>query len=384
MLKEIKRLFRSKKNNTPLFLPSFQEKTIGRALFSYLASPPFWSSDSSKFNGHTNKYEAAEIAHILCRLGYSVDCIDFTQSYLPVCDYDIAFDIHKNLQAFAPFLPEDCLKILHITGSYPRFHNKAEVERVDALERRKGLFYTPKRIDSNLELFDRSLRIADVCSLIGNASTLLTFPEGYRNKIHCVPVTASLLEKAKGANEFVPDGREFLWFFGTGAVHKGLDIVLDVFAELPMLKLHVVGPVCSERDFVKIYNKELYSLPNITYHGPLDPSSKEFHEILESVFAFIAPSCSEGTSTAVVTCLQAGLYPIISKYTGVALPKNCGVYLETCSKDEVKEKVLDCYQKNKICLEKEIAILQEKTIKTYSREAFSKAMHSMIEEAIHK
>ena len=50
----------------------------------------------------------------------------------------------------------------------------------------------------------------------------------FQKKISLLPVTYSN-SILKDLNE--PLGKEFLWFYGYGAVHKGLDILLDIFSE---------------------------------------------------------------------------------------------------------------------------------------------------------
>jgi glycosyltransferase involved in cell wall biosynthesis len=128
-----------------------------------------------------------------------------------------------------------------------------------------------------------------------------------------------------------PRALEFLWFNGSGAVHKGLDIALEVFAQRPHLTLHCVGPYLSELDFVRAYRHELFSRPNIHSHGYVLPSDPRFVSIASRCAAFVSPSCSEGTSTSVLTCLLFGMVPLISAQTGVDAPAGSGRVLADLS-----------------------------------------------------
>ena len=77
----------------PLGLPA-----KGRALVSYLAQPATWRDDDPRFNGHSNNWESREIARILTRLGYIVDCINWNDtSFQPSDHYDIVVDIIHRL-----------------------------------------------------------------------------------------------------------------------------------------------------------------------------------------------------------------------------------------------------------------------------------------------
>jgi hypothetical protein len=46
-------------------------------------------------------------------------------------------------------------------------------------------------------------------------------------------------------------------------VHKGLDLVLEAFADMPEYHLTVCGPIQKEQDFERAYYRELYQVPNI-------------------------------------------------------------------------------------------------------------------------
>ncbi|HEU5114606.1 MAG TPA: glycosyltransferase, partial [Candidatus Paceibacterota bacterium] len=124
--------------------------------------------------------------------------------------------------------------------------------------------------------------------------------------------------------DFAAAKKTFLWFGGGGAVHKGLDLVLEAFATLPNLTLHIVGPVAAEEDFVKAYEKEL-ALPNVHLHGRPKIDANGFMTIDGAPFSDIADACgalvylsaSEGTSGAVVQAMHAGLYPIITPESGI-------------------------------------------------------------------
>ncbi len=381
--KIVKRFLNHSQNNDVVTIYPKTNNIRGRVLFSYLPFALLVKDEDPIFNSHSNVWESREIARVFTRLGYVVDAISYgNHSFLPVQDYDIVFDIDINLQRLMPFLKKDCIKILHMTGSYSRFQNQAEMKRVQDLERRKNVFYTPKRLDSFLELVDRSLNFSDKISLLGNDFVLNTFPKNIKDKMVKVPVSASKLNFVKESRTYVSNEREFLWYFGGGAVHKGLDLVLDVFLKNKDLKLNIVGNVKSEKDFWQVFEKELTDTPNIFYHGHLHPSSIEFETIIKKVFCFIAPSCSEGISPSVATCLQLGLFPIISRNTGVDLPRENGIYLENCSIDEIEKVVSDAYAMPRKDIEDQISECQKYALQKFSRDNFSKEMTSFIVETI--
>ena len=133
---------------------------------------------------------------------------------------------------------------------------------------------------------------------------------------------------------------------------------------------------------LKIYNHELKGLSNIEYHGFLDPLSDKFKQIIQKCFAFIAPSCSESTSTAAVTCLIAGLYPIYSIDNGLTLPEDIGYLLKSCTHDEILKaiKLASDYSEEKIIAE--VKSIRSFIIKRHSRENFTEQMKVFLEIAV--
>ena len=165
-------------------------------------------------------------------------------------------------------------------------------------------------------------------------------------------------------------------------VHKGLDLLLEVFSKHREFTLNVVGKVDREPDFMSIYRHELTELPNIKLHGPLRTDSDRFREIIKDVYCFIAPSCSEGLSPAVVTCLQIGLYPVISHDTGLVLPSGCGIYLEECTIDEIETALIAVSQMATPNLTAEINQSQSYALSELSRARFTETMEDFISHAL--
>jgi glycosyltransferase involved in cell wall biosynthesis len=356
----------------------------GRVLFSYLEAPLRWAEDKPEFEFHSNWWESREIARILVEEGYAVDAINWADdAFVPTRTYDVVFDISRNLGRLAPLVPPSALKILHCTGSDAEYQNAAEARRVDALRQRRGGSYTVQRTVAAREAQSRSLEVADACSLLGNDHTLATYPQRFRAKMRTVTVSASDLgPNRKGPGAFVPPAHEFLWFFGWGAVHKGLDLLLEVFAANPQWTLNVVGNALDEPEFVRLYERELTALPNIRAHRFLRPGGPEFGEILRRCFSVVAPTCSESISAAVVTCLQAGLFPIISRDAGVSLPPGCGIYLEACSLEEIEAAVRTAHAFPEGALSSQIGTVQREALRRYSRAAFRAEMSEFLRAAL--
>ena len=314
------------------------------------------------------------------KLGYQVEAINFSdREFQPTGKYDVIFDIYANLGRLAPISGKDTVKFLHCSGSDPYYQNAAELKRVAEVNQRRNGNYSPKRFIAEPELTYKSLDAADAVSLIGNEHTRRTYPEKYREKMELVTVSATengLREKIFRMQ--VPKKREFLWFFGSGAVHKGLDLLLDVFARHSQLQLHIVGNISGERDFFELYKNELTATRNIHFHGFLLPTSRKFQVLLKDIFCFVAPSCSEGISPSVVTCLRMGLFPIISRDTGVTLPEGCGLTIENLTTDEIETHILTVMGMEDDQILHQTEQTQNDAWSRFSRSAFYSQMENFI------
>jgi len=311
----------------------YNEKVpIGRVLFSYRPDSIYFTDDDFNFQDHSNIWESAQIIKTFNALGFIVDAIWYNDiRFKPKLEYDIIFDIHKNITKYATSKTK--LTIFYSTGSYASFSNNAELKRIKSLEIRKGIRLKAKRYVNakDIELYNQNLYFADQILLIGNTITLNTFPYNLHKKITLINPTSNFI----GKNEIINKGKkEFLWFNGYGAIHKGLDLVLEVFKENKDLILNIVGSYEREKDFLNVFKNELYNLPNVKAHGFLLPSSEKFREIVKNVIAFISPTCSEGVSTSSITCMQFGLIPIISEFSGISIPNYLG---ETLKDNSIKE-----------------------------------------------
>ena len=348
----------------------------GRALVSYLPLP--FVGDPALFRGHSNVWESSEIVRIFNRLGYVVDLIAWDDtSFVPAVPYDVVFDIHRNLLRCSS---ERTKTIFHVTGSNPEFSNLAEATRLRDVKTRRGAIIGARRGVGcgDIQKFADGMAKADLITLIGNDVTMATFPCGVQLKMRQVVATGAWLPAAFENAQLNARPPEFLWFNGGGAIHKGLDLVLEVFAGHPELTLHVVGPYLKEHDFVAAYRKELFQTPNIKNHGFLFPADDRFMDIVSRVRAFVSPSCSEGISTAAITCMQAGMVPIVSGNCGISLSERNGILLKECSLKEIENAVLLIALDNAGDWQNKAVSARRFALETYSRKVFSNLMQEAI------
>jgi len=310
------------------------KKCLGNVLLSYIIEPFLLKKDEPLSNSHTNYWESLQIAKTFLGLGYCVDVISYSnKTFVPKKDYSFFISSRTNFQRIAPLLNKDCVKIVHLDTAHWLFNSFAEYQRCLDLQKRKGMTLASFRsVDPNW-----AIEYADSATILGNSFTISTYH--YAQKpIFRIPVPTCTVYPFPENKNYENCRNRFLWLGNRGLVHKGLDLVLEAFAEMPAYHLTVCGPIQKEKDFENVFYEELYQTPNIHTVGWVDVDSPKFLEIANKCVGLIYPSCSEGQSGAVVTCLQAGLIPIISYESGVDV-HDFGIILKDCSIEEIKRSV---------------------------------------------
>ncbi|MDF5724225.1 MAG: glycosyltransferase [Rhizonema sp. PD37] len=311
-----------------------QQPLQGNMLLSYRIEPFLLKPGEPVPNDQSWNWECLLIAQTFLDLGYNVDVIQFhNDKFVPQKNYDFFIDIRDRLETLSPLLNEDCVKILHVDIAHMMFRNVAECRRLLELQQRKGVTLRPQRY----EVPNLGIEYADCATVLGNDFTIGTFK--YANKpMYPIPISSSYTYPWHDDKDFEVVRKRFIWIGSGALVLKGLDLVLDAFAQMPEYHLTVCGPISSNKPFEEVFYKELYQTPNIHTYGWIDLSSPDFMEIAKNSLGLVYPSACEGQAGAVITCLQAGLIPIISYESGANV-HDFGAILKNSSIEEIKATV---------------------------------------------
>lgn len=357
LARNIRRVFRSfwlRKINI------FDTDYSKEVLISYII-PKFNSRNSH----HPKKQEISEIAKLFEEMGFNVDVSHY--KYKPIgldySKYDIVFGFGEPFDR--SFYADQCSakRIHYATGAHVCFQNEAELERISNLKDRKGELLKPRRAVE--KTWSASTYLSDAIISLGNEFTVKSYKEHFDGPIYNIPVTAYNYFPGNEINRNIEEARNhFLWFGSGGLVHKGLDLCLEAFKELPKKHLNICGP--REEDFFELYKEELFHRDNIHYHGWVEVSSREFEKIVENTAFVIFPSCSEGGGSSVITAMKTGLIPLVTEEASVPLG-NFGFLLKDTSVDYIINRV------------QEVSSLPVDELRNRSEESFeySKTKHSL-------
>jgi glycosyltransferase involved in cell wall biosynthesis len=284
---------------------------------------------------HQNEWQARELARALSEFGYNVDVVDFDERRRILDrDYDLVIDLHPRARPiYDGRLSPGGRRISYITGSNPSFSNAAERARLSDLEKRRGVSLRPRR---QVPPFPKPVfESFDSMFLFGGDAAVSTYAEFRLPPVH--RLVNSGYDDVAATEPERRDPKRFLFMASVGQVHKGLDLLLEVFAAEPDLSLVVCSMYEGERDFARAYRTELFRTPNIHAAGFMDVKSPAFRELQAGCGATILPSCSEGQCGSVTVAMSFGLPCIVSRICGVEEPEL--TTLRDCALGTIREAV---------------------------------------------
>ncbi len=296
-------------------------KGLSQRALLYYKTDPFFNKAAVERYGHTNLWEILEIVRLLNVHGYEVDIIDRSvNNFLPEDIYDLyiglgAGNSGKHFAKYAEVLTK-AIKVLYAAGPEPNLSNKLVKERYDRFRERTGIDAPYMRTITEIS-FDKFAEVADYFFCIGEPGTF-----GFESYKKHNKLCYSILPSTSPEIRFLPDWirtrslDSFLCFAGDGFICKGVDLLVEAFEQMPDVKLYICGPD-SEPAFFKAYGDLINRSNNIFYEGFVDVGSTKFHDLCSKCSFVILNSSSEGCATSVVTCLRAGLVPIVNHETSV-------------------------------------------------------------------
>ncbi len=310
-------------------------KAKGHVLLAYIIEAFITDPDDPIYRSHTHYWETHQMVTTFLELGYAVDLISYRNTaFRPARHYDFFVSARTNFDRIAALLNDSCKKVVHLdTAHWITNNHNAYGRLIDFSRRRKTA------IKNSVRLIEHNLAIenADMGTILGNDFTIDSY--AYAQKpIHRIPISSPICFDW-GARNIDAIRKNYLWFGSGGFVHKGLDLVLELFAGLPDYQLYVCGPLEKEKAFVQEYQRELYQTENIHPVGWVDINDAKFKEILDKCLGIVYPSCAEGGGGSVIACMQAGVIPVVSRESSVDIA-DYGVTLKDSSLTQMRTEVV--------------------------------------------
>lgn len=324
----------TRKEMLTIWNPSLAAQPERRALLAYIQEPfRMYPEDPGNLQ-FSNVGIARTLARALNDLGYVVDIVSWTDTrFVPSRPYTL-FVGHGgvNFERIAAKLAPDVPKVYFATGLYWQEHNRREEARFACLAQRRGIRLPHDRWVAKSE--EGALQVADGVMCLGNDLAA----ESYRRFAPIFQINNGVCrdDRPDAAEKDFATGRaNFLFFSSTGNVHKGLDLLLEAFAQVEA-HLYICQEITDE--FAEIYRHELQDLPNIHVVGRIPLRSATFYELMDRCNFVVHPSCAEGQPGSVLDAMHQGLIPVLSRENNISA-EDFGVTLEDCAPKAIAQVV---------------------------------------------
>jgi glycosyltransferase involved in cell wall biosynthesis len=315
---------------------------------------------------HANFMHINQMLHYFCRKDYRVDICScdmrFRYDEIKNRDYDIIIGFGKTFKEIIKRknIP---LKISFITENNPEVVTEKYHERLDYFKQRHPEIKEESSIARN-DFFDiEQFQLADYAIHMNSRANAKSLHKYFKRvwtvNANAIANTEFTFKDDEIRQSIAQNKKHLLWFGSTGLIHKGVDIIIDAMRLLPDCTCDFYGLW-----EVDVFNKLKAS--NTVNCGRIKVQSSDFIDKIALGHSFqIFPSCSEGMSTAVCTCMSVGIIPILTEESGFD-PHPGIILLENFSVECVAKTI-----KELLALPEEKILEMRRMVYNYAQEAFS-------------
>ena len=310
--------------------------------------------------GHTNRQEMMQILKVCIELNLRIDvcaCYDrnakeeIRENYY---DYILGFG---DTFFYAKEKNPDAAAILYTTENPYRISYERETERLRYFTERTGRTFHLERTGVYYKKDDEKKADRIIC--LGEPSYFAdtgkpvdrVWPSALKN-----PNFALDFSRKKKTN--------FLVYGVDGFIHKGNDILVELFAKHPEWNLYL----CGARGAEKAEEAGYKLTENVHVCGFVDTMSDQFNAIAEKCYYLLLPSCSESPSTSALTALRHGIIPIVMKGNGLDELGDYCRYFEDYHVESIEQTIAEA-----VCVDEEVLQQQGRAAMEYADEHYTLA-----------
>lgn len=310
--------------------------------------------------GHTNRQEMMQIVKVCIELNLRIDvcaCYDrnaieeIRENYY---DYILGFG---DTFFYAKEKNPDAAAILYTTENPYRISYERETERLRYFTERTGRTFHLERTGVYYKKDDEKKADRIIC--LGEPSYFADTGKPVDR------VWPSALKNSDFTLDFSPKKKtNFLVYGVDGFIHKGNDILVELFAKHPEWNLYL----CGARGAEKAEEAGYKLTENVHVCGFVDTMSGQFQEIAAKCYYLLLPSCSESPSTSALTALRHGIIPIVMKGNGLDELGDYCRYFEDYHMDSIEQTIAEA-----VCVDEEMLQQQGRAAMEYADEHYTLA-----------
>lgn len=280
---------------------------------------------------HTNAQEMCQIIKVLIDMDFRIDVCDCSNKEavyeMPENYYDYIFGL-GDMFWYAKEHNPNAFTILYMTENPYYVSYQKETERVQYFHERTGR--TASLCRTGLFYHEDDEKKADAVVCVGEKTyynaiqnpVIRVFPSAFKN-----PLCENPLESREKKN--------FLVLGVHGFVHKGNDILIEVFQKHKDWNLYLCGTNIDKECKSLGYQRT----ENIIDCGFVNTGSEKFCNLIKKCMFVLLPSCSEGMSTGLMTCMMHGMIPITMHGNGMDELEQYCLFFENYLIENVEKKL---------------------------------------------
>lgn len=348
-----------------------------KALICYLPQYYFQRIDLNQ-TGRTIAFEIFKVVKVLAEFGFCIDIISANDiqaiNLLRAKPYDLIFGFGESFYRITKLQPE-AVSVLYMTENHPVFSEAEERKRIEYYYQRHGVKVPMERSG----LFYKKDHLSTKYDFVIALGEAELFQSQYEKPFSIFPTGLLNSEYVQGAKDHSSTRKHFLWLGSSAVVHKGLDLLLDVFSIRDDVALHICGLNNESRR--KLF---MPKRANIIDYGHVNINSKQFLDIVNSCSFSILPSCSEGMATSITTSMLHGLIPVVLINTGFNKLGECALFLNDFKIEYLNYKVSEFSGYQASVLQLLSAKAQTFASANFSLETYEKSIRAIFGEIIEK
>lgn len=323
--------------------------------------------------GHTNRQEMMQMVKMCIEKNLRIDicgCNDENaREHIKADYYDYILGFGETFRYARKCNPK-AKAIIYMTENPYDISYARETERLAYFKERTGREFHLERTGVYYQKDDE--KNADAILCLGDEKY---FPQDKE----VIRIWPSALKNPTFRLDFSKKKKTNFLVYGTdGFVHKGNDILLEVFERHPEWNLYLCGARGEEKA------KEAgYKLPaNVHAVGFVDTMSERFNDIVGQCYYLLLPSCSEALSTAALTGMRHGMLPIVSKGIGLdGLGEYC-MYFDDFHVEAVEKKLEEAVREAEAGLQEQSRAVMEYADKHCRLEDYMEELRNALAQLI--
>lgn len=330
------------------------------------------TADKKRGTCHTNRSELFQIINCFIKLDCCIDvCANDDKDaiqYINNYEYDIILGLGdifryaaKNTRAY---------KILYMTENPYNISLVRETERIEYFKQRNGkdipIYKTGKFFKKNDE------KIADAIICMGDEKYYQ-----YLNK-PVERIFPSAFYNARFSSTLNRKKKSFLVLGTDGFVHKGIDLLVEVFNKHLDWNLYICGYHVNEE--MKRLGLRLTS--NIHDCGYIDVLGDEFVSLAEECTYILLPSCSEATATAVLTGMRHAMIPVVMHGNGFDEFAEYCYFFDGFKIEQIEEKICQILEEPEENVEKLCIKISKYANEQFSLEHFTERLYAVLKRFV--